>query len=359
MVRLLQAGLIAICRRVTAALELLAAGQRRILSPEPRSRQLRPRKPDIHQMDPATRLAIELVEKVFVRDFRWSFRRLPGLNIGIDARAEVLENGWPTCQLLPLQIRPISFLKENEGHFVYRGEKHHLDCWARHSLPVCVIVVDTETGLMLWQRIEKQLCEEVGVEWSIAIHATSLLDASARLSFEGAIPTDPESLMRAAFALDLALMEQIQDQATFLYGTSGAIRLRSFAICASTSGKARRQSRICRSIIISDLTIFTTSWSSFSPGQPIRMPNLFRNISARLRYIFWKSNCGPKRVPIWKPRVFWQQVIPRMRRQWPRNPRTSSPRKKKGSFGAAGEHLAIGTIRLAADSGLKYPLRSF
>lgn len=275
MVRLLQAGLIAICRLVTAALELLAAGQRRILSPEPRSRQLRPRKPDIHQMDPATRLAIELVEKVFARDFRWSFRRLPGSNIGIDARAEVLENGWPTYQLLPLQIRPISFLKENEGHFVYRGEKHHLDCWARHSLPVCVIVVDTETGLMLWQRIEKQLCEEVGVEWSIAIPATNLLDACARLSFEGAIPADPESLMRAAFALDLALMERIQDQATFFvwdeWGDATAIFC-NLRIYIGEDQEAEPDLQIdyhLRSHNLHDIMVRLFPWATYSYAEPI------------------------------------------------------------------------------------------
>ncbi|MDR9808490.1 DUF4365 domain-containing protein [Rhizobium hidalgonense] len=275
MVRFLQAGLIAICKLVTAALALLAAGQRRILSAIPPSRQLQPRKRNILQLDPATRLAIELVEKVFIRDFRWSFRRLPESNIGIDARAEILENGWPTGRLLPLQIRPISCLEKTEDHYIHRGEKHHLDYWARHSLPVCVIIVDTETGLILWQQIESQLSEETGAEWSIAIPVTNLLDASARLSFEGAIPTDPESLMRSAFALDLTLMEQMQDQTTLFVWDEWGDTTAIFCNLRIYIGEGQEQEPDVqidyhlRAQNLHDVMVRLFPWASYSYAEPI------------------------------------------------------------------------------------------
>ncbi|MBX4971253.1 DUF4365 domain-containing protein [Rhizobium binae] len=275
MVRLLQAGLVAIRMLITAALTLLAAVRRRAFPPEPPRRRLQSRKPDIHQMDPSARIAIDLVEKVFIRDFGWSFRRQTDSNIGIDARAEILENGWPTGRLLPLQIRPISCVERTEGHYIYRGEKHHLDCWARYSLPICVIIVDTETGLISWQRIEKQLCEEVRMEWSIAIPATNLLDATARLCFEEAIPTDPESLMRSAFALDLVLMEQIQDQTTFFvwdeWGDTTAI-FGNLRIYIGEGQEAEPDVQIdyrLRAPNLHDVMVRLFPWASYSYAEPI------------------------------------------------------------------------------------------
>lgn len=175
----------------------------------------RSKKPNSDETDPTTRLAINAVEKVFLRDFKWSFRRLPGSSIGVDARVDILDEGSPTGRFLALQIRSMPSREENGGDYIYRGENNHLDYWTKHSLPVYLVVVDLESGLMLWQRVEKWLCEETETGWSIAVPVTNVLDASARLGFDEAIVSDPESLMRSAFALDRALMVDVQDQTTF------------------------------------------------------------------------------------------------------------------------------------------------
>lgn len=218
MVRLLQAGFIAISNRlaaaIAAALALFAVIRHWFLPLEPPSRR-RSKKSIGDRPDQATRLAIDAVEKIFLRDFKWSFRRSSGSNNGIDARAEILDEGSPTGKLLALQIRPILPQKANAGDYIYRGESKHLDYWTKHSLPVYVVTVDPESGQVLWQRVEKRLCEMTETEWSIAIPPTNVLDASAKLCFDEAITSDPESLMRAVFALDRALMEEIQDQTTF------------------------------------------------------------------------------------------------------------------------------------------------
>jgi hypothetical protein len=219
MVRLLHAGFIAISTQLAAALAaaftLFAVIRHWILPPEPPPRQRRSGKSNDDQTDLATRLAIGAVEKVFLRDLKWSFRRSQGSSNGIDARAEILDEGSPTGKLLPLQIRSVLPRKENAGDYIYRGKTNHLAYWTKHSLPVHVVTVDPESGQVLWQQVEKRLCEETETEWSIAIPATNVLDASARLFFDEAITSDPESLMRAAFALDRTLMEEIQDQTTF------------------------------------------------------------------------------------------------------------------------------------------------
>lgn len=194
---------------------VVAAVRRWIIPPTSPPIRLPGKKPDDCEVDPALSLVIDAVEKVFLRDFMWAFRRLPSSDTGIDARAEILTDGWPTGRFLPLQIRSVSPTNERHGDHIYRGEKKHLDYWTRHSLPVWVIVVDSENDLMLWEQVEKRLCEVTEAEWSIIIPAANVLNASARLCFDEAIATDPESLMRSTFALDRLLMQEMQDQTTF------------------------------------------------------------------------------------------------------------------------------------------------
>ncbi|WP_342637400.1 DUF4365 domain-containing protein [Rhizobium leguminosarum] len=219
MFRLFQARLIAIGAQlaavITAAFKVFVFLRNRIFSPTLPSRLQHIRKPSRYETDPAVRLAIDAVEKIFVRDFKWAFRRLPESGIGIDARAEILDQGLPTGRFLPLQIRAMSFQAERGGDYIHHGEKKHLDYWTMHSLPVCVIVVDNHTGLTLWQMVEKGRLEETDAEWSIAVPPTNLLNAAARLGFEVVTPSDEESLLRSVFALDRALMEAMQDQTAF------------------------------------------------------------------------------------------------------------------------------------------------
>ncbi|WP_092716592.1 DUF4365 domain-containing protein [Rhizobium multihospitium] len=213
--RLLRAGFIAIGAPISAMLALMATIRRLVFPPGSSPRRLHDRTLSDHSTDPAIRLAVDAVEKVFLRDLKWAFRRLPSSETGIDARVEILDDGWPTGRFLPLQIRPVSFANKRHGDYIYRGEKKHFDYWTRHSLAVWAIIVDPESGLIFWQRVEKWLCEVTEADWSIVIPATNVLDASARLFFEEVTTTDPELLMRSAFVLDHELMLEMQDQTTF------------------------------------------------------------------------------------------------------------------------------------------------
>jgi hypothetical protein len=162
-----------------------------------------------------TRQGIDAVEKVFRGDPRWFFRKRCEPDIGVDAQAEFLDDGRPTGRCIALQIRSGSdWLKTSDGGYIYHGENQHRDYWTKHSLPVCVVTVNPETDLMLWQRVEERLCQETEAGWSIVVPATNVLDASAKLSFDEAISSDPSSLVRSAFALDRTLMADIQDETT-------------------------------------------------------------------------------------------------------------------------------------------------
>ncbi|NTH79177.1 DUF4365 domain-containing protein [Agrobacterium rhizogenes] len=268
MVRLLKTGLIAMGALITAI-------RRWIFPPTPPPLRLRGKKPDGHETDPAARLAMDAVEKVFLRDFRWAFRSLPEAGTGIDARAEILDDGWPTGRFLPLQIRSVSSTSERHGDFTYRGEKKHLDYWTRHSLPVFVIIVDSESDLMLWQQVEKRLCEVTEEEWSIIIPAANVLNASARLCFDEAIATDPESLMRSTFALDRVLMQEMQDQTTFFVWDEWGDTTAIFCNLRIYIGEGQRQEpdvQIDYRLRAHDLHEVMTKlfpWASYSYAEPI------------------------------------------------------------------------------------------
>ncbi|NEJ88464.1 DUF4365 domain-containing protein [Rhizobium leguminosarum] len=215
MVRLLQAGIIAFTTLTASAVRLLATIWHWIVPPIPPPRRQHKTALGGHRADPPTCMAMDAVEKVFVRDFKWSFRRLPYSRAGIDARAEILDSGRPTGKFLPLQIRSIPSWAEDCGDYVHRCEHDHVNYWAKHLLPVCIVIVDAHSGMMRWQRADKGSRTETESGWEVVVPAANVLDANARLCFDDAVASDQESLMRSAFALDRELMEEVQDRTTF------------------------------------------------------------------------------------------------------------------------------------------------
>jgi len=216
MVRLFQAGLIAIGARFVAATTTVLAAVRHRISPPTAPRRSRKSRLNTSEEDLTTRQGIDAVERVFRGDPRWFFRKRCEPDIGVDAQAEILDDGSPTGRFIALQIRSgPAWFKTSDGGYIYQGENQQRDYWMKHSLPVCVVIVNPETGLILWQRVEEQIFQKTEAGWSTIIPAANMLDASAKLSFDEAISSDPDALIRSAFALDRTLMEEMQDQPTF------------------------------------------------------------------------------------------------------------------------------------------------
>ncbi|WP_420820096.1 DUF4365 domain-containing protein [Rhizobium freirei] len=224
--------------------------------------------------DPAICAAIDVVEKVFIRDFKWSFRRLSyPQESGIDARAEVLDDGWSTGRFLPMQIRLISPEKDDSGNYLHRVERHCLDYWASHSLSVCVFLFDPDRGDVLWQWVEMESHNNVGREQLLAIPASNVLDASARLAFEEAISSDPQRLLRSAFAVDRALMERIGEHtAIFIWdewGDSSPVFCNLRIILDNGEPEIRVDYRI-RAHDLHELMIQLFPWACYSYVEPIK-----------------------------------------------------------------------------------------
>lgn len=153
------------------------------------------------------RVGVNAVEAIFLNDFKWIFREQQVSDFGIDAQVEVVESDQPTGRLIGLQIKAgSSYFVKRGGDFVFYGEHRHLEYWTRHSLPVFLILHNPETGLTLWQKIERHLVTETSKGWSIIVPAANILSA-AQKSFFLLGPKDPSSIRRSNLALDYEVIQ--------------------------------------------------------------------------------------------------------------------------------------------------------
>ncbi len=154
---------------------------------------------------------VNAVEAIFL-SMGWIFRRQLESDFGIDAHAEIVENGQPTGQLIALQIKSgPSFFRTRSENYVFRGETRHLEYWENHSLPVILVLHNPENGLTLWRRIERhRVTEGKNGSWSIEIPSYLRLDATSGPHIASAIPrTDPASVRRRRTALDADLIRKV------------------------------------------------------------------------------------------------------------------------------------------------------
>jgi Domain of unknown function (DUF4365) len=159
------------------------------------------------------RVGINAVEAIFLKDFEWLFREQPVSDFGIDAQVEIVEGGEVTGKLIGLQIKTGSshFRKKGDG-FVFYGEPRHLEYWTRHSLPVFLILHDPDTGVTLWQKVERRLATETDHGWSIIVPSTNTLTVASKSFFSEGISSDDESIRRFNFAFDLETMRFFREK---------------------------------------------------------------------------------------------------------------------------------------------------
>jgi Domain of unknown function (DUF4365) len=159
-----------------------------------------------------SRAGVHAVAEIFEREFHWFFREQHESDFGIDAQVETTdEDGRPSGKLLALQIKSgASYFRKRGADYVYHGELGHLEYWTRHCLPVFIILHNPDTGLTVWQRVERRLATIHGNKWSLVIPATNRLHTGYKEHLEAGVATDAEALRRFRFSTDLALMEQFR-----------------------------------------------------------------------------------------------------------------------------------------------------
>ncbi|MSM38683.1 MAG: DUF4365 domain-containing protein [Geobacter sp.] len=143
------------------------------------------------------RLGVSALDHFFSEQ-GWLFREQPTHDYGIDAHVEIVENERPTGKLIALQIKSgASFFKEEtDDSYIFRTDDKHVAYWVGHSMPVVLVIYNTQTKTAHWQHVSRENVESTGKYWKIEIPKdNTLANAKHTLdAFESL--TQPEKYIR-------------------------------------------------------------------------------------------------------------------------------------------------------------------
>lgn len=118
-----------------------------------------------------------------MRRLGWIFREQTKADKGIDAHVEVVAADDPlaTGRLLALQIKSgDSFFRDHtDDGWWFRSDTAHLRYWLSHSLPVLIVLVDTD-GNVFWEHLTAGAYEETPAGFKMEITQSRRLDETSR-----------------------------------------------------------------------------------------------------------------------------------------------------------------------------------
>jgi len=124
------------------------------------------------------RIGVSIVEEQF-SSCGYIFREQPIVDCGIDAQIETVDGDNATGSLIALQIKSGRswFKEEVDNDYIFRGDNDHLSYWLDHSLPVLIILCNTESRECFWQSITKDNIVKTKKAWKISIPKTQKINA--------------------------------------------------------------------------------------------------------------------------------------------------------------------------------------
>ncbi|MBF6546965.1 DUF4365 domain-containing protein [Nocardia brasiliensis] len=139
-------------------------------------------------------MGVNLAERAVIDKLDWLFREQPKDDYGIDAHIEVVDDDSVTGLLLALQIKAgDQFDEKASDGWWFRPKAAHVDYWLNHSLPVVVVLADTDgTGRCYWQVVSRKTVEKGprgGLR--ILVPETQVLDESAAGALREIAQGDP------------------------------------------------------------------------------------------------------------------------------------------------------------------------
>jgi hypothetical protein len=111
----------------------------------------------------------------------WYFHEKHSPEYGIDGEIEIVEHGKRSGKLLKVQIKsgPSWFEEVTSTGFTYRGDENHLRYWLAHTVPVLLLLHDTESEITYWEEITRSKVIRTGKNWKIDIPRSQILDREA------------------------------------------------------------------------------------------------------------------------------------------------------------------------------------
>jgi len=130
----------------------------------------------------ADRAGVNLVSSLVTTELGWIFREQPTSDLGIDAHIEAVENQCATGRLIGVQIRAgrSRFRRTTRDGFIHTDTQSHLNYWLNHSLPVILVLCDTERAVSYWVHVT-----EAGIErrpngrWQIVVPRDQMLGSAS------------------------------------------------------------------------------------------------------------------------------------------------------------------------------------
>ena len=120
-------------------------------------------------------------EKISQNGLGCLFRELKTADFGIDGQIEIVENGQATGKIISVQIKSgNSYLKNNhsESWSVYIPKKT-VNYWISHSVPVLLILVDTNSKKCYWTRADLETHDKKKSFYRIKVPKKQVLDSSS------------------------------------------------------------------------------------------------------------------------------------------------------------------------------------
>ena len=111
----------------------------------------------------------------------FGFRVQHDPDYGVDAHAELLEDGRATGRLLAIQLKSgPSYFEESQGDsYVFRVDNQHVEYWLDHCLPVVMCLCDVDVREVYWQAVDAETATPTGKGFKILIPKSQKLDSNS------------------------------------------------------------------------------------------------------------------------------------------------------------------------------------
>jgi len=143
----------------------------------------------------------------------WLFREQMVHDFGIDAHVETTNENYPTGQLIAIQIKSgMSFFSEkNDDSYIFRTEDKHIKYWSNHTLPVILVLYNTDDEILYWQDVNERTVVSTGKGWKIEVPKKQILDDRSLIMLSRLTQPEPYIQKLNKLKLDRYWMEKIND----------------------------------------------------------------------------------------------------------------------------------------------------
>ncbi|HGS4888132.1 TPA: DUF4365 domain-containing protein [Vibrio parahaemolyticus] len=158
------------------------------------------------------RLGVSRLEFYFSQN-GWLFREQVILDFGIDAQVEIVDENYPTGDLIAIQIKSgLSFFdEETDDSYVFRTTDKHISYWANHSLPVILVLYHPEQDKLYWQSISEETVINTGKNWKVKVPKSNELTEKSFYHLSRLTQPEPYVKRMNKLKLDVPWMQKLSD----------------------------------------------------------------------------------------------------------------------------------------------------